>query len=187
MVHGYRARNARDRKQTLRRRGSTVPITAKRVKFCWHSPIAAAIRRVASTKCIPGARLAAYCCAKAVYRLAFPEDLTDAALRLNGHWDEKEIDEWGSEIPSNVLDLLQKIFSPSGASTGPHIRITLTLRQNSPPRAESDGIDRRAVLGAAARTARPGVGWISVRLLSVPTETPVHLLPVAGRGDSGFI
>ena len=42
------------------------------------------------------------------YRLAFPEDLTDSALRLNGHWDEKEIDEWGSEIPSNALDLLQK-------------------------------------------------------------------------------
>jgi hypothetical protein len=29
-------------------------------------------------------------------------------LRLNGHYDEKEIDEWGSEIPSNVLDLLHK-------------------------------------------------------------------------------
>jgi predicted nucleic acid-binding Zn-ribbon protein len=42
------------------------------------------------------------------YRQAFPEDLTDSALRLNGHWDEKEMDEWGSEIPSNVLDLLQK-------------------------------------------------------------------------------
>lgn len=42
------------------------------------------------------------------YRLAFPEDITDAALRLNGHWAEKEIDEWGSEIPSNALDLLQK-------------------------------------------------------------------------------
>src|SRR5271170_4357456 len=42
------------------------------------------------------------------YRLAFPEDLTDAAIRLNGHWDEKEIDEWGSEIPSNSLDLLHK-------------------------------------------------------------------------------
>ena len=42
------------------------------------------------------------------YRQAFPEDLTDAALRLNGHWDEKEIDEWGSEIPSNALDLLHK-------------------------------------------------------------------------------
>jgi len=42
------------------------------------------------------------------YRLAFPEDLTDAALRLNGHWEEEEIDEWGSEIPSNALDLLHK-------------------------------------------------------------------------------
>jgi len=42
------------------------------------------------------------------YRLAFPEDLTDSALRLNGHWDEKDIDEWGSEIPSNALDLLHK-------------------------------------------------------------------------------
>jgi len=42
------------------------------------------------------------------YRQGFPEDLTESALRLNGHWDEKEIDEWGSEIPSNILDLLQK-------------------------------------------------------------------------------
>ncbi len=42
------------------------------------------------------------------YRLAFPEDLTESALRLNGHWDEKEIDEWGAEIPSNALDLLHK-------------------------------------------------------------------------------
>jgi predicted nucleic acid-binding Zn-ribbon protein len=42
------------------------------------------------------------------YRQAFPEDLTESVLRLNGHWDEKEIDEWGSEIPSNILDLLQK-------------------------------------------------------------------------------
>src|ERR1700733_370803 len=42
------------------------------------------------------------------YRQAFPEDLTDSALRLNGHWNEKEMNKWGSEIPSNVLDLLQK-------------------------------------------------------------------------------
>lgn len=40
------------------------------------------------------------------YRLAFPEDLTDSAVRLNGHWDEEEMDEWGSEIPSNALDAL---------------------------------------------------------------------------------
>ncbi len=43
------------------------------------------------------------------YRQAFPEDLTDSALRLNGHWDETEIDEeWGTEIPSNALDALLK-------------------------------------------------------------------------------
>jgi predicted nucleic acid-binding Zn-ribbon protein len=43
------------------------------------------------------------------YRQAFPEDLTDTALRLNGHWNESEIDEeWGTEIPSNVLDALLK-------------------------------------------------------------------------------
>ncbi len=42
------------------------------------------------------------------YRLAFPEDLTESALRLNGHWDEEEMDQWGSEIPSNALDLLHK-------------------------------------------------------------------------------
>jgi hypothetical protein len=42
------------------------------------------------------------------YRQAFPEDLTESSLRLNGHYDEKEIDDWGSEIPSNVLDVLQK-------------------------------------------------------------------------------
>jgi hypothetical protein len=40
------------------------------------------------------------------YRLAFPEDLTDSAVRLNGHWNEEEMDEWGSEIPSNALDVL---------------------------------------------------------------------------------
>jgi hypothetical protein len=41
------------------------------------------------------------------YRQAFPEDLTESALRLNGHWDEKEMDEWGnSEMqkdPSNSV------------------------------------------------------------------------------------
>ncbi len=40
------------------------------------------------------------------YRQAFPEDLTDSAIRLNGHWDEDEMLEWGSEIPSSALDVL---------------------------------------------------------------------------------
>jgi uncharacterized protein len=42
------------------------------------------------------------------YRQAFPEDLTDSALRLNGNWEEEEIEEWGAEIPSDVLDMLHK-------------------------------------------------------------------------------
>jgi uncharacterized protein len=40
------------------------------------------------------------------YHQAFPEDLTDSAVRLNGHWAEEEMLEWGSEIPSSALDLL---------------------------------------------------------------------------------
>ena len=40
------------------------------------------------------------------YRQAFPEDFTDSMIRLNGHWDESEMEEWGSEIPSSALDVL---------------------------------------------------------------------------------
>jgi predicted nucleic acid-binding Zn-ribbon protein len=39
------------------------------------------------------------------FRLAFPEDL-NGVIRLNGHWDEEEIDSWGSELPMVVLDAL---------------------------------------------------------------------------------
>jgi uncharacterized protein len=42
------------------------------------------------------------------YRLAFPEDLGQDAIRLNGSWTEAEIDEWGSELPTPVLDSLQR-------------------------------------------------------------------------------
>jgi predicted nucleic acid-binding Zn-ribbon protein len=41
------------------------------------------------------------------YRQAFPEDITDA-IRLNGNWTDAEQDEWGDELPSSVLDLLQR-------------------------------------------------------------------------------
>jgi hypothetical protein len=40
------------------------------------------------------------------YRLAFPEDLTDTAIRLNGDWAEREMEEWGTEMPTNALDVL---------------------------------------------------------------------------------
>jgi predicted nucleic acid-binding Zn-ribbon protein len=41
------------------------------------------------------------------YRLGFPEDLPDA-IRLNGNWSEEELDEWGDELPTVVLDILQR-------------------------------------------------------------------------------
>jgi predicted nucleic acid-binding Zn-ribbon protein len=40
------------------------------------------------------------------YRLAFPEDIT-GAIRLNGAWNEEELDAWGTEAPMVVLDSLQ--------------------------------------------------------------------------------
>jgi hypothetical protein len=42
------------------------------------------------------------------YRLAFPEDLVADSIRLNGSWSPAEIDEWGSELPTPVLDALQR-------------------------------------------------------------------------------
>ncbi len=39
------------------------------------------------------------------FRHAFPEDIT-GAIRLNGDWDEEELDAWGTEVPMVVLDSL---------------------------------------------------------------------------------
>ena len=41
------------------------------------------------------------------YRQAFPEDIHDA-IRLNGSWSDAEQDEWEDELPSSVLDILQR-------------------------------------------------------------------------------
>ena len=41
------------------------------------------------------------------FRLAFPEDF-NGVIRLNGQWDEEEIDSWGTELPMVVLDTLQR-------------------------------------------------------------------------------
>jgi uncharacterized protein len=40
------------------------------------------------------------------YRLGFPEDFNDDTVRLNGAWDEEEMDSWGAEMPSTALDSL---------------------------------------------------------------------------------
>jgi uncharacterized protein len=39
------------------------------------------------------------------FRHAFPEDVT-GSIRLNGDWDEEELDAWGTEAPMVVLDSL---------------------------------------------------------------------------------
>ena len=54
------------------------------------------------------------------YRLAFPEDLTDDAVRLNGHWDEDELDSWGSEMPMNALDALHGDLQAARSDAAKH-------------------------------------------------------------------
>jgi len=53
------------------------------------------------------------------YRQAFPEDLSDT-IRLNGNWSEAELDEWGDELPSFVLDLLQRDLDLARAEAASH-------------------------------------------------------------------
>jgi uncharacterized protein len=42
------------------------------------------------------------------YRLGFPEDFSDDVIRLNGHWAESELEEWGNELPTAALDALHR-------------------------------------------------------------------------------
>jgi uncharacterized protein len=53
------------------------------------------------------------------YRQAFPEDLNDS-VRLNGNWTEDQIDEWGDELPSTVLDSLQRDLDLARAEAAAH-------------------------------------------------------------------
>ena len=53
------------------------------------------------------------------YRQAFPEDLTET-VRLNGNWGEAELDEWAGELPSYVLDLLQRDLDLARAEAVAH-------------------------------------------------------------------
>jgi uncharacterized protein len=52
------------------------------------------------------------------YRQAFPEDLPDEAIRLNGSWTEAELDEWGSELPMVILDVLHRDLDLARAESG---------------------------------------------------------------------
>jgi hypothetical protein len=53
------------------------------------------------------------------YRQAFPEDLNDA-IRLNGNWSDAEQDEWAEEMPSTVLDVLQRDLDLARAEMAGH-------------------------------------------------------------------
>jgi len=53
------------------------------------------------------------------YRQVFPEDLGDT-IRLNGNWSESELDEWGDELPSFVLDALQRDLDLARAEVAAH-------------------------------------------------------------------
>ncbi|HET7208694.1 MAG TPA: C4-type zinc ribbon domain-containing protein [Terriglobales bacterium] len=52
------------------------------------------------------------------YRLAFPEDLSGDYIRLNGSWDEEEIETWGEEVPMVVLDSLHADLQAARAEAG---------------------------------------------------------------------
>ncbi len=51
------------------------------------------------------------------YRLAFPEDLRDG-IRLNGNWEESELEQWGAELPMVVLDILHRDLDLARAEGG---------------------------------------------------------------------
>ena len=63
------------------------------------------------------------------YRLAFPEDL-NGVIRLNGQWSEEEIDGWGEELPSVVLDGLRADLHASQRESG---QSAVTHAQTVPP------------------------------------------------------
>jgi predicted nucleic acid-binding Zn-ribbon protein len=49
------------------------------------------------------------------YRLAFPEEFSGDYVRLNGNWDEPEMETWGDEMPMIVLDALHADLSAARA------------------------------------------------------------------------
>ena len=53
------------------------------------------------------------------YRQAFPEDLTNA-IRLNGNWSDAEQDDWLDELPTAVLDSLQRDLALARAEAKSH-------------------------------------------------------------------
>ncbi|SRR5579872_1334555 len=65
------------------------------------------------------------------YRLGFPEDLSDDAIRLNGSWTESELDEWG-ELPTVVLDQLQRDLDLARSESHSHNRAAHAVPSEHP-------------------------------------------------------
>jgi len=66
-----------------------------------------------------GRRLGDILVREGAYRQAFPEDLSDS-IRLNGNWSEADLDQWGDELPSFVLDALQRDLDLARAEAASH-------------------------------------------------------------------
>jgi predicted nucleic acid-binding Zn-ribbon protein len=66
-----------------------------------------------------GRRLGEVLIREGAYRQAFPEDLSDS-IRLNGNWTDAEQDEWADELPTHVLDVLQRDLDLARAEAAGH-------------------------------------------------------------------
>jgi uncharacterized protein len=52
------------------------------------------------------------------YMMAFPEDFPEDCIRLNGNWDDEELESWGTEMPMTVLDLLHVDLQSARSDAG---------------------------------------------------------------------
>ena len=66
-----------------------------------------------------GRRLGEILVREGQYRQAFPEDLPET-IRLNGNWGDAEQDEWADELPTRVLDALQRDLDLARAEAAAH-------------------------------------------------------------------
>ena len=66
-----------------------------------------------------GRRLGDMLIREGAYRQGFPEDLNDS-IRLNGNWTDADQDEWGDELPTHVLDVLQRDLDLARAEAAAH-------------------------------------------------------------------
>ena len=64
------------------------------------------------------------------YRQAFPEDIA-GAIRLNGGWTEREMENWGAEMPMTALDSLHSDLEAARAEM--HTRSAATSAQPISP------------------------------------------------------